>query len=662
MAYSITTKDGITFTDIPDDVPPDSPQLKERVAQIRAQRGSLEPPPPPETTAAGIGGAITRGLAPVAGGAALGAMLGAPTGVGAVPGAVAGAGAGALAQLVGDPVVEAVNKLFGTDFTAPTQALEELLTRAGVAKPRTPVERGAQAGAAGLGGALGTTAVGRTVEALAGPSAPVAREVGRMLGAQPAAQAMGGVGAGAAGQAAQEAGMSPLVQMGASLAGGVAGSQLALPRRAPVPGLQQTTEEATRRGIPVMTSDVAPPETFIGRTVQQTGERIPIVGTGPMRASQQDARIDATRDLLRQYNAIDAASVSDDIMRDLASKRSADLNKYTSMKGDVINRLNTGNVPVPNTISAIDQEISRLRSLRSEQYAPVIKVLEDWRGAIQGQNLPNVELLRKQFGQAFKAPELATIRDTGEKSLSAIYGPLKRDMEDFITANGKKNDVTKWKVADKRLAQMVGELDMGTLKSVLRSGKATPEDVNKLLFSKKPSEIRQLYSDLTPAGRANARTAILSRAAQKAEFESEGGTRMFSPERFNAEIKRLQPQIGVFFQGSDLDQVMGLSRALTLTRRASEAGVSTPTGQQAVPFIAGGLLVDLLGTQGAALATAAGMGVTSRIYESAPVRNLMIRLGKAAPGSAEEAATLKRLIATAQAQAQSISESQEPQQ
>lgn len=662
MAYSITTKDGITLTDIPDDVPPDSPQLRERVAQIRAQRGSLEPPPPPETTAAGIGGAITRGLAPVAGGAALGAMLGAPTGVGAVPGAVAGAGAGALAQLVGDPVVEAVNKLFGTDFTAPTQALEELLTRAGVAKPRTPVERGAQAGAAGLGGALGTTAVGRTVEAVAGQAAPVAREVGRMLGAQPAAQAMGGVGAGAAGQAAQEAGMSPLVQMGASLAGGVAGSQLALPRRAPAPGLQQTTEEATRRGIPVMTSDVAPPETFIGRTAQQTGERIPIVGTGPMRASQQEARIDATRDLLRQYGAIDAASISDDIMRDLASKRSADLNKYNSMKGDVINRLNTGSVPVPNTISAIDQEISRLRSLRSEQYAPVIKVLEDWRGAIQGQNLPNVELLRKQFGQAFKAPELATIRDTGEKSLSAIYGPLKRDMEDFITANGQRRDVTKWKVADKQLAQMVGELDMGTLKSVLRSGKATPEDVNKLLFSKKPSEIRQLYSDLTPAGRANARTAILSRAAQKAEFESEGGTRMFSPERFNAEIKRLQPQIGVFFQGSGLDQVMGLSRALTLTRRASEAGVSTPTGQQAVPFIAGGLLVDLLGTQGAALATAAGMGVTSRIYESAPVRNLMIRLGKAAPGSAEEAATLKRLIATVQAQAQSIGESQEPQQ
>lgn len=36
MPYSITTKDGITINNIPDDVPPDSPMLKERVARIRA--------------------------------------------------------------------------------------------------------------------------------------------------------------------------------------------------------------------------------------------------------------------------------------------------------------------------------------------------------------------------------------------------------------------------------------------------------------------------------------------------------------------------------------------------------------------------------------------------------------------------------------------------
>lgn len=45
MTYSITTRDGITIQNIPNDVPPDSPILKERVAQIRAQgeQGTQEP-------------------------------------------------------------------------------------------------------------------------------------------------------------------------------------------------------------------------------------------------------------------------------------------------------------------------------------------------------------------------------------------------------------------------------------------------------------------------------------------------------------------------------------------------------------------------------------------------------------------------------------------
>jgi hypothetical protein len=48
MAYSITTKDGITINNIPDDVAPDSPDLKARVAAIRAGGGAaaLEAPAP----------------------------------------------------------------------------------------------------------------------------------------------------------------------------------------------------------------------------------------------------------------------------------------------------------------------------------------------------------------------------------------------------------------------------------------------------------------------------------------------------------------------------------------------------------------------------------------------------------------------------------------
>jgi hypothetical protein len=65
MPYSITTKDGITINNIPDDVAPDSPDLKARVAAIRAGSGAAaleaQAQPAPSTTATGLAGAATRG-------------------------------------------------------------------------------------------------------------------------------------------------------------------------------------------------------------------------------------------------------------------------------------------------------------------------------------------------------------------------------------------------------------------------------------------------------------------------------------------------------------------------------------------------------------------------------------------------------------------------
>lgn len=49
MPYTIQTQDGIEINNIPDDVPSDSPQLKAKVAQMRAQReGGQQPQPTPD--------------------------------------------------------------------------------------------------------------------------------------------------------------------------------------------------------------------------------------------------------------------------------------------------------------------------------------------------------------------------------------------------------------------------------------------------------------------------------------------------------------------------------------------------------------------------------------------------------------------------------------
>lgn len=276
MPYTITTKDGITINGIPDDVKPDDPSLKARVEGIRAGRGGTAPtaapvaapvapgmepshtpfmetapshaptvaaqqpaqpqaPVPqeePTTTAPGIAGAVTRGLGPYAASLAAG-----PQGPAVV----------AAAKLVGDPLTNGVNSLLDAlgvpkqyHQTSPSQAIEMLMDKMGVAKPRTAVERVVQAGSEAAGSALGGTGIGT---ALAKSERPVVAGIGEALAAQPVQQVVGAATGGAASQATAEAGGGPGAQFGANLVGTLVGSHVARPRTAlpavaePVPGV-----------------------------------------------------------------------------------------------------------------------------------------------------------------------------------------------------------------------------------------------------------------------------------------------------------------------------------------------------------------------------------------------------------------------------------------
>lgn len=226
--------------------------------------------PEPSTTPTGLAGAATRGLALPAAGAAAGALLGAPfAGVGAIPGAVAGAGAATLAGLVADPIVGSINSMFGTTYTLPTDALQDLLTRVGVAEPRTAAERIVQTTAAGVGSAGAGIAAGRALQAagaaparaasLADQGAPVMRAVGGILASQPGLQAASGALGGAAGQIAKESGAGPLGQFAATIGGGLLPSAPSMVKqatqaaaRAIAPkGAGITQQEMSASGIPL---------------------------------------------------------------------------------------------------------------------------------------------------------------------------------------------------------------------------------------------------------------------------------------------------------------------------------------------------------------------------------------------------------------------------
>jgi hypothetical protein len=649
---TITTKDGIVISGIPDDMSTSDQRLKDMVAQMRAtgvknavfgvESAAQDQAAPAEEQKAPT---LLNRLVP-------GGMTEVKRNLGAAARGVAG-GLASAAGLVVDPITAVANLLAPgkQDYMTLNQSVQTLLSRAGVPEAETEAEKIMQAAVGGMSSGGGGVMLGKGLAKAPG----AINAIGNAMAAGPGAQIVGGATSEGSSEIARQQGASPLAQLGIGLGAGLVGGGIAGLKENPVtPGLVSDAQET---GIRVLTSDALPPKTFAGKWLQGTGEKIPVTGTGGVRKAQQAERIAAVDDIIRQYGADDLVRTETDVTRDLLSKRSADLGKWAGEKKEVIKRLssaNAGPVDLPRTNAKIDESINYLVSLKSKQNQPVIDLLDDWKQALNGQSLDNVETLRKQIGEAFSAPEMAAVRSTGDKLLTDIYEPLKNDMGDYIKKIGGEADFTKWQVANKELSKMMSELDLPVLKSVLERGEATPEDVGKMLFSSKRSDVATLYRNLSEDGRAAARSAVIAKAAYKAG-ES------LDPDKFATEIGKLGNQVGVLFSGDDLKQLKGLVNVINMTKRASQASLAPPTGvQTAIPIGALGLgaLGQSLspGMPGVLQASgvAASIGLVPRIYESKPVRNILINLSQMKDNTTEAQAMLGNLVTTINAQKQKM--------
>lgn len=108
-------------------------------------------------------------------------------------------------------------------------------------------------------------------------------------------------------------------------------------------------------------------------------------------------------------------------------------------------------------------------------------------------------------------------------------------------------------------------------------------------------------------------------------IEKSGG----SPDQFLRQLNILQNQTGITFKGQDAAYLRGLKNYLQSTQQAAKAAVTTPTGQQTIPFIIGYGTAMNPATTGAAVS----YGLLARAYESEPFRNAMLRMANTPRGS-----------------------------
>ncbi|EPF5560211.1 lytic transglycosylase domain-containing protein [Salmonella enterica subsp. enterica serovar Newport] len=399
--------------------------------------------------------------------------------------------------------------------------------------------------------------------------------------------------------------------------GRVAGAAYRGVRGTIAPEAQQAIQFANAADVPLHTTDVLQPNSRVGRMAQTTAENIPFAGTSTMRASQQEARSQLVDEFASRFGEYDPSIV----VGSLKSKASGIRQAAGSRIQNVESQIGNLNVQPSRAIQQIDEELANMQRLGTVSDAETISKLQAYRNELDSGNVDFRLLrdLRTQFRQDVKG-ERIKFMNKSEAAVNRVYNALTQDMHQAVGQSLGNETVNKLKQADAIWANEAEKLKNTRLKTVLQKGDLTPEVVNNMLFSKNKSEVQNLYRSVGQVGRAQMRNGIIGKAMEKS-----GG----SPDQFLRQVNLMSNQTGIAFKGRDATYLKGLKNYLESTKRAGQAGVTTPTGQQTIPFILG------IGsaTNPALVGAGGGYGLLARMYESEPARNAMLRLANTPRGS-----------------------------
>ena len=635
-----------------------------------------------------------RGAGPTAYAALAGAAIGS-----VVPGLGTLAGAGLMAasmeatQVLGDPAVLVLNKYLGTDYSPPSQTIQSFLSSIGLPESKTQAAKMTEAMSRGAAGALATSGLGPAIKAVSGATSgerSVVMEVGRMLADQPSRQAVAGAAGGAAAEATRQAlegkqapewmqeYVFPVLEMGAGIIGGGAGSYLAGRTQAArsmktgtypgAPGLAPeemalAVQELEAKGQQIPTSYVFPPKGPVGKTLQ----RLARAGTaGELDQEIINFRNQEIENFFADRGIAPGQASLAKVTEDLNATRTANVRRLDGVNSDIIKSAdNTAKtVPVQKSLAAIDAEIERVKKDYPTSHTAITSKLEEIKDGIagapikppvlfdqfgneinrqpirQGQSFSSVDANRNKAGALTRDPSLAAI-DQGElRGISTkVYGIIKDDMRNFLKDNKLKADL--WDSTTAELYESAGQLDVSGLRHILNMGDVQPEAASRLLFSTKPSEVKLVYDNLSPEGKRNAQYAMLEKALSDSINQT---TQEPSAALIEKKLNQLKKDSNIFFKNTlQKDEIEGLTRMLRLTSPSVDLQADPATGQRAVAPMAALASFAQRGFV-KTVATALMLDRVAGFYESPVARKILKALPKTQKDSTEELALTKRFI------------------
>jgi len=498
-------------------------------------------------------------------------------------------------------------------------------------------------------------------QALGGAIEPVARfasGVSERMGE--AGFQAGGPVLGAIGQTALPAALELAGVKGVNLGRTVSRSDIA-------PDARQVLEAGQARNVPVQTSDVLPPQNFATRWMQSIYDKIPVLGGASTRQAQQAARQEAVRGLADEFG-LELESVGDlsvNMVNSINQQNAATLSRAGAQRLQATQVLDPlGAVPMNTTFSAIDKLLQEQASLGARADTGLIQKLTDIRDSLAvGPMVQGIQQPRNFSGikdiRTTVIDDLKAINRSDDPRSFAQLQQVKSAMDKDMVAFARQADpqaARNWLESNRVFARELEATRRTELRRAFNAGNTTPEIVLPILRGGKRSELQRLNSALTPSGQRSARAALVYDALAESGYFADPANA--NPDRLANALKRQNrlQAVDVFFTGNDKEALQGFVRLLDATRRAQQAGVVTSTGQQLVPFAVGGAAFAEPVMAAISTATLSGIG---RFYESAGMRNFLLKLNNTKPGSRQEMSVIEAAVPALTASLKTLSEQQQ---
>ena len=383
--------------------------------------------------------------------------------------------------------------------------------------------------------------------------------------------------------------------------------------------------------IRTLTSDVVD-QGWAGKGLSNIGQRIPMFGSSGQRAAQQQERIAAVKNIEDILPQVTDGQILENLSKNINSnKRGAG-----AVIADTFDKLGTKIKPL-QTQQKIEKTLKELQDTvfeSTKDTKTIKKLVSDLeamkKGGIKPSTLREYRTKFREFIDTVDFSDKSQMGSNEKRMLTDIYSSITKDLDAHVMRTLGKDGFKEYKEADNAYREVAEILSNSKIKTLLDNKQFTPEVAGQMLTSLKPSQLRLLYNNLDNAGRKMAQSRFLQLAVDKSRYTNKD---LIDPTAFAKFLNKHNDTVKIFFDGDKKEAITGLRKVLLATQRADSAAGNAATGQNTGAFISlmalGEQLVhgNIAGTA-SAVGGAAVIGSVARIYESAPMRNMLVKIGQ----------------------------------